>query len=50
MNMYELAKKDIIKEINNCLECMVVFTKEEQEIFMVKESLKNKLSLLKNNK
>lgn len=46
--MSNTYKKIIIKEINDCLKCKILLTKEEQEIFMIDETLKNKLELLKN--
>lgn len=48
--MNEYIKKDAIKEINICLSAIVDFTEEEKELFLVRDSLKQNLEILKRYK
>lgn len=42
-----IIKKEAIRNINQCLECLRTFSEEEIEIFMVRESLAKSLRTLK---
>lgn len=45
--MSKTYKEILIKEINNCLSCLINFTEEEKEIFNIDKTLENNLNKLK---